>query len=105
MTVEESLFHAIGKALENAESGKLFGKLCYKIEGKAFVCLFENEMVFKLQGDTHSNALALSGSQLFDPSRKKRPMKEWVQVSFEHQDEWPRLANAALSYVSSQLKK
>ena len=27
-------------------------------------------------------------------------MKEWVQVPGEHQGEWPRLAEAALEYVS-----
>ena len=105
MTTEENLFHTIGDALENAERGKLFGKLCYKIGGKAFVCFFENEMVFKLQGDVHRNALSLSGSQTFDPSKKKRPMKECVQVPYAHQEKWPHLAEEALLYVSKQIKK
>lgn len=37
-------------------------------------------MVFKLTGGIHQEALSLDGSQLFDPSGKKRRMKEWVQV-------------------------
>jgi len=42
MSVEEDLFHSIGNAIEGATKGQLFGKHCYKIGGKAFVCFFEN---------------------------------------------------------------
>ncbi len=56
-------------------------------------------MVFKLTGDAHSDALSLDGSQLFDPSGKKRPMKEWVQVSAHYIDKWPVFAKAAMEYV------
>jgi hypothetical protein len=80
MTPEEKRFHSIGAALKGAESGKLFGKSCFKSQGKAFLCFFQNEMVFKLTGPAHAEALAIPGAQLFDPSGKGRPMKEWVQV-------------------------
>jgi len=83
----------------DAEKGQMFGKSCYKAGGKAFICFFQDEMVFKLPGETHKVALALSGSQLFDPSGKGRAMKEWVQVPHEFADQWPELANAAYSYV------
>jgi len=105
MTTEEKLFHTIGDSLKDAVQGKLFGKQCYKVGSKAFVCFFENEMVFKLQGDVHSKALNLSGSQLFDPSKKERPMKEWVQVPYVHQEKWLNLAQEAQNYVSTLLKK
>jgi len=58
-------------------------------------------MVFKLSGDTHAYALPLAGSQLFDPSIKHRPMKEWVQVPFTHREYWPEIAKAAAQYVSN----
>jgi len=105
MSKEERHFHSIGESIDQSEKGKLFGKLCYKIGGKAFICYFEEEMVFKLSGDMHEHALGLSGSQLFDPSKKKRPMKEWVQVSFKHQEKWLNFAQEAANYVSSLLKK
>lgn len=89
----------IGSALPNSVESQLFGKPCFKINGKAFVCFFENEMVFKLSGKMHSEALALDGSQLFDPSKKGRPMKEWVQVPFDYKDSWQAFAQAALEYV------
>lgn len=103
MTQEEKTFHSIGNSLDNAVEGHLFGKPCYKIGGKAFVCFFEKEMVFKLSGDIHAQALGLSGSQLFDPSKKKRPMKEWVQVPYLHEEKWLNFAQEAALYVFSAL--
>ena len=38
MTQAELLFHEIAAALPEAQGGQLFGKPCYKIKGKAFVC-------------------------------------------------------------------
>lgn len=104
MTTQEIHFHSVSEKLEEAVAGKLFGKLCYKIKGKAFVCFFQNEMVFKLNSDKHSEALSLDGSQLFDPSGKGRPMKEWVQVSYDDADRWSEFAASAYNYVSSSVK-
>jgi hypothetical protein len=55
--------------------------------------------VFKLTGAIRTEALDLEGSQLFDPSGKQRPMKEWIQVSALHQDKWSDFAQEALKYV------
>ncbi|CAM4143072.1 hypothetical protein ZONE111905_04715 [Zobellia nedashkovskayae] len=57
-------------------------------------------MVFKLSGESHNDALSLDGSQLFDTSGKKRPMKEWVQVPFDFKDNWDELARSAFGYMS-----
>jgi hypothetical protein len=97
---EESLFVSIGDEMQDAVPGQLFGKTCFKINGKAFICFLKNEMVFKLSGYSHKKALALTGAQLFDPSGKKRPMKEWVQVPSHYHDNWKFLATEALQYVS-----
>lgn len=85
--------------MKDAEQSQMFGKPCFKINGKAFICFFQNEMVFKLGGDAHKEALSWDGSQLFDPSGKKRPMKEWVQVPAHYSDKWAKLAKEALKYV------
>jgi len=100
MTKEEALFSEIGATLAGTTRSQLFGKPCYKINKKAFICFFENELVFKLPGAIHQSALDLEGAQLFDPSKKNRPMKEWVQVPANHIDKWPALANEAMDYVS-----
>jgi hypothetical protein len=99
MTQEDDLYTSIGQKIDGAEQSQMFGKPCFKINGKAFICFFQEVMVFKLNGDAHQEALSLDGSQLFDPSGKNRPMKEWVQVSFHHADKWERFAIEAVKYV------
>lgn len=99
MTSQE-VFQALGEELD-AEAAQMFGKPCFKINGKAFICFFQEEMVFKLTGDIHQKALELDGAQLFDPSGKKRPMKEWVQVPFSHADQWKQFALEAFAFVGN----
>jgi len=99
MTKEQELYISIGQGINGSELSQMFGKPCFKINGKAFVCFFQNEMVFKLTGETHSDAFSLDASQLFDPSGKKRPMKEWVQVSYHYKDKWNQFAKSASEYV------
>lgn len=103
MNTAESVFLDTGNAIKNAELSQMFGKPCFKINGKAFVCFFEECMVFKLTGMAHEDALAFKGARLFDPSGKGRAMKEWVQVPFAHKAEWEKLCNAALKYLTEQL--
>ena len=71
-------------ATSSATSGKMFGMPCLKNNGKAFAGYFEGAMVFKLAVPRHTEALALSGARLFDPSGRGRPMKEWVEVPATH---------------------
>ena len=103
VTAEEILYISIGQQLKGSEQSQMFGKPCFKVNGKAFCCFFKDEMVFKLEGKPHESALGLKGSQLFDPSGKKSPMKEWVQVPFEHKAKWPELAKSALKYARSNI--
>lgn len=99
MEAAERQYRAIAEKLPGAVSGQLFGKPCFKVNGKAFIAFFHACMVFKLTGDAHREALELPGAVLFDPSGKARPMKEWVQVPYEHHAGWPALAEAACAYV------
>jgi len=81
----------------------MFGMPCLKnSNGKAFAGFFEGEMVFKLGGDSHGEALALSGARLFDPSERGRPMKEWVVVPNEHASRWLEFARDAFDYVAGK---
>lgn len=102
MTPEQELYLKIGQELGEPEQSQMFGKPCFKINGKAFICFFQNHMVFKLTGDFHREALSLEGSQLFDPSGKNRPMKEWVQVNFSFNHTWKKYAAEAMKYVSGK---
>ncbi len=100
MTTSEEKYHASASKVEGSVSSQMFGKLCYKLNKKPFVSYFQDSMVFKLTGDIHTKALGLPGAQLFDPSGKNRPMREWVQVPIDHEAEWDGLAVAAADYVS-----
>jgi hypothetical protein len=62
--------------------------------GKAFAGLYGDDMVFKLEGDAHAAALALTGAHLFEPM-VGRPMKAWVQVPPTHESQWAELARKA----------
>lgn len=84
-----------------ADDGAMFGMPCMKADGKTFLGLFGDALVFKLGGTAHTKALALKGAALFDPSGSGRAMKEWVVVPKPHAKEWPTLASAARSYVAS----
>jgi hypothetical protein len=104
MAKEEQVYKETGESVKNAEASQMFGKPCFKINGKAFMCFFENAGVFKLTGKDHEDAIKLSGAVLFDPSGKGRPMKEWVQVSYKHKEKWSALAKAAAKYVLASVK-
>lgn len=99
MTEEEEKFHKVASAIPNAEKGQLFGKPCYKISKKAFCCFFNNEMVFRLSGELHDEALNHEGAVLFDPSKQQRPMKEWVQVPYRYKEQWANFAKEAAEYA------
>jgi hypothetical protein len=96
MTAAQQYYESIGQSIAIAQQSQLFGKSCFKVHGKPFISFFEDCMVFKLSGDPQSMALALPGACLFDPSKKNRPMKAWVQVPAIHQEHWPVLAAQAL---------
>ncbi|MFG2146433.1 hypothetical protein ACGFRG_19825 [Streptomyces sp. NPDC048696] len=103
MTPDE-LFEAIAADLapRGATTGAMFGSRALKAHGKAFACLKDDVFAVKLGDATpaHQAALALSGAELFDPSGKHRPFKDWVAVPLAHADQWPQFAEAALGAQS-----
>lgn len=77
---------------------KVFGKPAYKnLDGKAFACLFQDALACRLIAGTpeHDEALALPGAELFDPSSRHRPMKDWVSVPHVNADRWLHFAEVA----------
>lgn len=104
MSKELKHFDLCGTAIENAESGKMFGHPVYKLNKKAFVCFFHGDMVFKLDPESKEKALKLKNSMLFDPSGKNRPMKEWVQLNYAHKKKWEAFSHASAKYVLSLQK-
>ena len=77
---------------------QMMGMPCVKAGGKMVIGYARSgEMVFKLPEDSeHEKALGLDGAHLFDPSGKGRPFKQWVQVPYAHESQWPKLADTAV---------
>jgi len=88
-------------------TGKWFGKPCLKAGGKVFAALWGGDMVFKLTGEAHAEALQIEGAHLFDPRGKGHPMREWVQIPAAQSATWSRFARLACEYVAgaAQAKK
>lgn len=102
----DALFDDIADDLAplGATAGAMFGKRALKgADGKAFACLKDDRLAFKLGDGTpaHAEALALPGAELFDPSGKHRPFKDWVAVPLTHGAQWGRLAETALKGPAS----
>ncbi|GAA3085123.1 hypothetical protein JOF29_002974 [Kribbella aluminosa] len=86
-------------ASRGATAGAMFGKRALKARGKAFACLKGDSLAFRLGDGTpvHAEALTLPGAELFDPSGKHRPFKDWVAIPHTHADQWPHFAETALN--------
>ena len=99
MSDHQATFEKIVTSTPDAHLGNLFGKPCGKINKKAFVVYFEEAMVFKVGQEANETLLKkYKGSQLFDPSGKGRPMKDWLQVPAAHSKEWKSLAKLAYKF-------
>ena len=79
---------------------KMFGMPAVKVNGKAFIGLRMDKMVFKLDEAERHTALKLAGARFFEPM-EGRAMKEWVEVpvSLVPEGTLQQLAEAALIYV------
>jgi hypothetical protein len=86
-------------APRGATTGAMFGKRALNAHGKAFVCLKGDMLAFRLGAGTpaHTEALAVAGAELFDPSGKGRPFKDWVAIPGSQAGTWPHYAEIALA--------
>lgn len=101
--MSDQLYNEIGQQFADqygTSVGQMFGKPCLKTDKKAFSAFFKGEMVFKL-GQQEINLLRdkYPNSTNWDPSSKKRPMKDWLQVPADYSDDWVSLAKQALDHV------
>ncbi|MFI5956112.1 hypothetical protein [Cryptosporangium sp. NPDC051539] len=86
-------------APQGVRPGRMFGRQALKFEDKVLAVYHRDDMVFKLGSGTppHAEALSLAGAELFDPSGKGRPFKDWVKVPADHADRWADYASASLA--------
>jgi hypothetical protein len=83
-------------------SGALFGARSLTFDGTAFACLKGGRLAVKLGSGSplHAEALALPDAELFDPSGKGRPFRDWVAIASTNAAEWPRFAEAGLNVLA-----
>lgn len=104
--MSEELYKDIAQELTDqfgSSTGQMFGKPCLKAtNNKAFAAFFKEEMVFKL-GQQKISFLKekYPNSTNWDPSGKKRPMKDWIQVPIDFKDDWKTLAKQAHEFVAN----
>ncbi|MFD9622031.1 hypothetical protein ACFWB2_32845 [Streptomyces virginiae] len=100
----DDLFDEIATDLapRGATAGAMFGKRALKAHGKAFACLKDDLLAFRLGDGTpaHTQALTLDEAELFDPSGKHRPFKDWVAIPIAHAETWPHYAETALNSLN-----
>lgn len=105
MRMSQQTFQEIGTQFTQqygTVSGNLFGKPCLKVQNKAFAAFFQEEMAFKLgRNQMEARLEQYPGAQLWDPSGKKRPMKDWLQVPASFEAEWSALARQAMEFVEA----
>lgn len=90
-------------APRGATAGAMFGKRALNAHGKAFACLKGDLLAFRLGHGTpaHTEALALAGAELFDPSGKHRPFKDWVAIPASSARMRSRAASSAAVTMSA----
>jgi hypothetical protein len=104
MTKAEELFHKIAAGLPDVKEGKMFGALCTKTaNGKASTMFWKEFMTFKLPPADEKEVMKLKGAKVFEPA-DGRPMKGWVQLSYDHSAKWKSLAEKATEYVAAITK-
>jgi len=99
MSAAEEFFKKISKEIPDVKEGKMFGALCVKTpNGKAGAMFWKDCIVVKLDGDAFREAMSLDGSKQFEPM-EGRPMKEWVQIPFEHKNKWKKFVTISVDIV------
>jgi hypothetical protein len=102
MSEAKTVFNDLAKqmaVLPGGGTGQMFGMPVAKVNGKAFMGFFQEDIILKLDTEPRKEALPLTGAHLFDPMGSGRVMKEWVQIPFEYVSNWGKLASHARNYV------
>ncbi|GAB4544160.1 MAG: hypothetical protein OHK0023_00510 [Anaerolineae bacterium] len=88
------------KITHDCSKGQWFSLPAMKIGSRVYAGLWENaDLIVKLNGTAHAEALALAGARLFQPMGDRSPMREWVQIPPMHRAQWREYCLAAYAYV------
>jgi len=100
MPQSEKLFTQLISKTEGAELSQMFGKPCGKLDKKAFIAFFQDEIVFKLGRENIEEwKLTIPDAINFDPSGKGRAMKDWLQVPITYKKYYDSLLELSLEFM------
>ena len=99
-TVVQALHNAPGVTHVKASS-RLFGSTSLKVHDKIFAMVVPSgEFVVKLPKGRVDELVSSSVGERFDAQRG-RPMREWLTVQSESDEDWLGLAREALEFVGT----
>jgi TfoX/Sxy family transcriptional regulator of competence genes len=75
----EKRIHRVISNWKNTDSKKMFGGICYLLNGNMFSGVYKDFLILRLGEDTSARALKSSHVKPFDMTG--RPMKGWVMVA------------------------
>jgi hypothetical protein len=104
-TAEESFSSIVDRLLREpgVEEGTGFGSNSgLRVGGKIFAMLIGGDLVLKLPADRCEDLVAADAARPFERGQG-RPLREWVAVSREIEDDWQHLAREALTFVRGTL--
>jgi TfoX/Sxy family transcriptional regulator of competence genes len=76
---------------DKTDAKKMFGGICYLINGKMFSGVYKDYLILRLGENASKNALKMSKVKPFDITG--RPMKGWIMVSKDRIDTNEKLKN------------
>ena len=109
MAFDESLAARIRDALarrRNVEEKKMFGCICFLLNGNALVGVWKDRLIARLGPDEGEAALREPHVRAFDITG--RPMRNWVAVGsegVEHDDQLKAWIERAATFVRTLPKK
>jgi hypothetical protein len=80
--------------------GRGFGRTALRFHAKIFVMFVRGRLVLKLPAARVDALVAAGAGERFD-ANKGTPMKEWLALRPDSDDDWSRLAHEALAYARS----
>lgn len=81
--------------------GRQFGSSGLRVNGRIFAMVSRGRLVLKLPAERVAEMIAVGRGEPFDAG-KGRPMKEWVGVEPDRDEDWLSLATEALEFGRSK---
>lgn len=95
---EESFLSFLeNSAKADIEQGNFFGFQALKFQGKSFVILSGEHLVFRLDEELRIEAIELTGASLWNPFGKEK--RNWVQLPSEQFERWKYFFDAAMRLI------